>query len=306
MGLKRSLISQEKSRELQQEHAVYIISCGLHDCPCGRTEPGCDRGFFSLFIQAVYGIAFAQKNNMPYHINFGNCEYLYSDPARKSLNFWDYYFLQPLPQLGKRNKPVLNYHIEVYPLRIWNQQHFLHMHQNVVSRLKFREEVKRKLKKHAEVFKNRQVLGVQIRRTDHSGEILPVSLKRILEKVDQKIPDYDNLFVATDDSHIISLLQKRYGEKLLYHSAERSEDEQAVHLNRGIEDRYKLGLEVLVDCYCLSLCRHAILLQSNISYATLLFNPHLPYTLLERAAVKGKRLKTLFLYYLDKFGIRKW
>lgn len=306
MGLKRSLISQERLKELQQQNPVYVVSCGLHDCPCGRKEPGCSRGFFSLFIQGIYGIAFAQKHKMPYHINFGNCEYLYSDPARSSPNFWNYYFVQPLSQLKEKSHFVPNLNIEVYPLRIWDQQHIFQMHQNVVSRLQFTDEVKSMLEKRSEAFKNRKVLGVQIRCTDHSGEILPVSLKRILKEIDQQIPEHDNLFVATDDSNVILLLQERYGKKLIYHAVERSENELAVHLNRNIKDRYKLGLEVLVDCYCLSLCRHAILMQSNISYAALLFNPHLTYTLLERAAVRRKRLKTLLLYYLDKFGVRKW
>lgn len=306
MGIKRSLISQERVKELQQQNAVYTVSCGLQDCPCERKDPGCHRGFFSLFIQAVYGIAFAKRINIPYHVNFGNCEYLYSDKNRTSLNFWNYYFIQPLDQVREGTSLVPNLNMEVYPLRIWNKQHIIQLHQNVVSKLRFTDEVNQTLQKHTGFFKNQKVLGVQIRCTDHANEILPVSLKRILKTIDKEIREHDYLFVATDDSTIISLLKKRYGEKLINHPAERSENKLAVHLNSNIKDRYKLGLEVLLDCYCLSLCRNAILMQSNISYAALLFNPYLSYTLLERAAVKRKKLKTLFLFYLDNFGIRKW
>lgn len=306
MKAKRSRISPERLKDLQQHNAVYVISCGVEGCPCQNAVPACERGFFSLFLQAVYGIAFAEKNNLPYYINFGNCQYLYSDPAKGERNFWNYYFLQPLPQVPGKSTLVPNLFNEVFPLRIWDRWQIAGMNQAVVSRLQFTDEVKQMLEKHVPAFQNQNVLGVQIRCTDHSNEISPVSITRILKEIDRKIKEHDKLFVATDDSSVILLLKERYGNRLIYHEAERSGNEDAVHLNRSIKDRYRLGLEVLLDCYCLSLCRHAVLMQSNISYAALLFNPNLPYTLLERAEVKYKRAKTLFLYYLDKFGIRKW
>ena len=303
---KRSLIAPHRLKELHKRDGVYVISCGTDDCPCGRVDPGCERGFFSLFIQVVYGIAFAEKNKLPYHVNFGNCEYRYSDPTQGSINFWNYYFLQPLPGIPEKSQLVFNLFNEVYPLRIWNHRHFIEMHQQVVSQLQFSNEVDKVLKKYAERIKGQNVLGVQIRGTDHSEEVVPVSLKRILKKIDLKINTHDKLFVSTDDERVLLLLKNRYGSKLIYNEVVRSGSEIAVHSDRTIKDRYRLGLEVLADCYCLSLCRNAILLHSNISYAALLFNPYLPYTLLERAEERRKRLKTLILFYLDKFGIRKW
>lgn len=306
MKAKRSQISRERQQELQQHNGVYVVSCGLDGCPCQNIMAGCERGFFSLFLQAVYGIAFAYRNRLPYHINFGNCEYLYSDPVKESKNFWNYYFVQPLPQLPQDREIVSNLFHEIYPLRIWDQQHILQLNRTVVSRLQFTAPVKQVMERYMPVFQSQKVLGIQIRGTDHKEEVLPVSQERILKEIDRRIKGYDKLFVATDDHNIIMFLQSRYGEKFFYFEAERSSNEEAVHLNRQIKDRYRLGLEVLLDCYCLSLCSYAMLMQSNISYAALLFNPKLPYTLLERYPVKQKRMKTLLLYYLDKFGIRKW
>lgn len=306
MKVKRSQISRERQQELQQHNSVYVISCGLEGCPCQQVTPGCERGFFSLFLQAVYGIAFAYKYRLPYHVNFGNCEYLYSDPAKESRNFWNYYFLQPLPQLPEKREIIFNLFQEVFPLRIWDRQHIKQLNRTVISSLQFTTAVKQVLEKYMPVFQSQKVLGIQIRGTDHKEEVLPVSQKRILKEIDRRIKHYDKLFVATDNHHMIMLLKSRYGEKFFYVEAERSTNEEAVHLNRQIKERYRLGLEVLLDCYCLSLCRYAILMHSNISYAALLFNPQLPYTLLERYLVKQQRLKTLLLYYLDKFGIRKW
>ena len=71
------------------------------------------------------------------------------------------------------------------------------------------------------------------------------------------------------------------------------------------KDRYRLGLEVLADCYTLSACQGAILTHSNVSYGALLLNPNLPYNLLETSASQKSRQKTNFLYTLDRLGIRK-
>lgn len=285
---------------------MYTVVCEVEGCSCNEGDKICERGFFSLFIQAVYGIRFASKIGVPYYIDFGSRKYLYSDPDKEDQNFWNYYFHQPLSRISKESKAVPNLNIETYPLRIWDRSHFLQLNKEVVSRLQFKENVLKVLEEKKRTFKRYKVLGVQIRCTDHAVEILPVRLKEILKEIEKKIDRYDKLFVATDDSKVIFLLQKRFGSKLIFNEATRSGNEVAVHMNRETRNRYKLGLEVLVDCYCLSLCKHAILLQSNISYAALLFNPLLSFTLLERAKVRRKRLKTLFLFYLNKFGIRKW
>lgn len=303
----RGLISRGRLKELQLPNSVYIITfCGIDGCTCKEAEKGCSRGFFSLFLQAVNGIAFAERNGLPYYVSFGNRKSLYSDPGKEEQNFWNYYFNQPIPLLSEEVKQVNNLNIEVHPLRIWSKKHFLYLHREVVKNLRFQNDVQEILEANRNVFVKNKVLGVQIRCTDHATEVQPVCLERIFEEIAKQITEFDKLFVATDNNFVISSLQERYGEKLVCHAAERSDNDMAVHLNSSIKDRYKLGLDVLVDCYCLSLCKQVILVHSNISYAALLFNPELPYTLLERPKEKRKRLKTLFLYNLDRFGIRKW
>ena len=307
MKAKRSFISPERLKDLQKRNGIYSISfCGTDGCTCREVETMCSRGFFSLFIQAVYGIEFSKRNRIPYYVDYGSRKSCYSDPSKMDQNFWNYYFEQPFPRLENDSQSIPALDKEVHPLRIWSRKHFRYLHREVVSKLHFKNEVEEILQQKRADFTRSSVLGVQIRCTDHATEVQAVGLEKILNEISKKMASYDKLFVATDDSGVLHLLKQRYGSKLMYNEAVRSENELAVHSVRSIGDRYKVGLEVLVDCYCLSLCRGTLLLHSNISYAALLFNPNLPYTLLERAKERRKRLKTLFLYYLNQFGIRKW
>ncbi|HEX5171280.1 MAG TPA: hypothetical protein VFW11_19020 [Cyclobacteriaceae bacterium] len=303
---KRSKIDSLRRLELQDDRAVYVITCGIKGCVCGREDIECGRGFFSLFIQAAYGIQFSHRASVPYHVDYGNLNYRYSDSKRADSNFWNYYFNQPIKSIDNDLKPVINRFIELYPLKIWSRQHFREVNKEVIRHLEFTKNLKLRVEEAIDRLKGKTVLGVHIRLTDHADEISPVKFEKYLSMIDKHIYHYDLLFVATDDQHALKELQNKYGQKVIYNDATRSEDNQPVHLNDAIEHRATLGFEVFIDCYCLSLCKKVILNHSNVSYSALLFNPELPYILMERVKPKIKRLKTLLLYYLNHWGIRKW
>ena len=304
MNPRRGELQEGKLSEIRQG-GVYTICCFVNDCPCEAKSSTCPRGFFSLFIQAVYGIELAKRYGIPYYVDFGNHAYLYSDPSRREQNFWNYYLEQTgvAPAYLTKASFVRNSFSEIYPYRIWRRGHFLKLHRSVISELQFSDSLKRQFEEKKLFYGANKVLGVQIRRTDHSQEIEPVDLTVFLDLIDRKLARFDYLFVATDDSNLIEQLSQRYADKLIYNHVARSVNHEAVHSNLGIADRYRLGVEALIDCYCLSLCTHSILMQSNISYAALLFNPTLSYTLLEKAGFITK-LKRSLRYYLDEIKMR--
>jgi hypothetical protein len=296
MEPKKWMLSDTRLEKFQAKE-VYTVCCHVSDCPCESKSAICPRGFFSLFIQAIYGIDLANRYGLSYYIDFGNHTYLYTDPARQDRNVWNYYFEQT-----DSNKPapahiVRNSFNEVYPLRIWRRKHFFRLN-NVVRQLVFKKEIEQKLLEKEEYFNAHKILGVQIRRTDHSQEVEPVPTETFCREIDKRLHKYDYLFVSTDDNKTLDLLKKQYGSKLVFNEVNRSDTQHAVHSNLSFSNRYKLGEEAILDCYCLSLCKHAILIQSNISYAALLFNPKLSYTLLEVTGVRD-RLKRRVHSYLD-------
>ena len=110
--------------------------------------------------------------------------------------------------------------------------------------------------------------------------------------------------MATDDAHALKAMRKEFGDYIICNDARRSTDGAPLHRNHPAQDRYGLGVEALLDAYCLSFCQKAILLHSNLSYAALLFNPALDYLLLETPKHRVKRLQTSLIYHLDHLGIR--
>ncbi len=306
---KRSIVSPERLLRLKSKESLYVVSCVIDFCHCNRETEGCQRGFFSLFLQAITGLYFSQNHNLKCQIDFGNMKSLFSEPQKfgNDLNFWNYYFEQPFDVNGKGNEPILNEMYETYPLRIWDRSYFQKLNEVVKKYVVFKNPLADELAKKRVLFGQNKVLGIHIRKTDHSGEIEPVDTAIILGTIKKELKIYDKLFVATDDAKTLALLEREFSkDRIISNKVTRSNDDEAIHTNMKNTDRYQLGFDAILDCYCLSLCDKTILTHSNLSYSSLLFNPKQQYILLETRKSKFKRLKTLLLYHLDRLGIRKW
>lgn len=305
-GEKRNVITKDRRRVLQEPGVIYTVRCPGTQCDCAHFGAECRRGFFSLWIQAVYGMCFAADLGIPCSINFDDKPYLYSHPEKYKgdLNFWNYYYLQPEGPGEKRIIP--NRYIENYPLRIWNRSFFRKVNRTGVVDLVAKEDVQSYISQLTKNVKKQATLGVHIRRTDHYSEVEMIPMEQYLKVMEKQARKYDKFFISTDDNNVLDLMQKEFGKnRLIYQQAIRSNNEDPIHTNMQHKDRYRLGLEVLADCYTLSACQGAILTHSNVSYGSLLLNPNLPYNLLETSASQKSRQKTNFLYTLDRLGIRK-
>lgn len=301
---KRSIVSPERAAELAKAK-LYVITCGIQGCACGQQDETCERGFFSLFIQAIYGIDFAARHDLSYHVDFGNMRYCYTDSQQQDANWWNYYFQQPVAQRPAHLPSAVNLFHELYPIPIWERSHFRRMNRHV-QKLVFQDAVVEHIDSARKILIDRNALGVHVRRTDHPDSILPVELGDYYRAIDKLIDKHDMLFLSTDDEHVVRDFRKRYGSKVHCNDVKRSSDTRAVHRNFEHDDRWRLGLDVLTDCLCLASCNKLVLTFSNVSYAALLFNPELSYTLLEKPRTTIRRYKTLIVYFLDKWGIRKW
>ncbi len=301
-SLKRNHPSPVRLDELKQANS-YQISCQEDHCDCSDFGSRCRRGFFSLWLQAIYGMKFAQRYNLTAKVDFSTPLSLYGDPQRNQgmTNFWDYYYQQ-----GKSDGEfVINKSRESYPLRIWERAHFKAHHQ-IVKRLTLTSRVHQYLQNLQHKISDHRVLGLHIRLTDHSQEVEPVGLKPYLQIMHKAQHKYDKFYIATDDQRVIDRMREQWGDqRIVYQTASRSDGEQAVHTNLSLPDRYQLGLEALADCFMLSWCQHSILVHSNLSYAALMLNPKLAYTLLETGVSRRSRWRTSLVYWLDRWGIRK-
>jgi len=184
---KKHQVSAARLSDLKREDNIYIICCITPDCTCQEYfKKHCHRGFFSLFLQTLYGIRFSIRHTLHYYIDFGNGQYAYSDPEKfdGDRNFWNYYFEQPLqrPDVLNANVATINLHYETYPLRIWNNKFIKELHNIFTRYVKLNKDVKATIDNKLIAFKQKKILGVHIRGSDHFTEIEPVSIKMAKEQ----------------------------------------------------------------------------------------------------------------------------
>jgi len=304
---KRSLLSSDRLKQLKQKNAKYIVTCHKDEFFCENHPDGkCTRGFFSLFLQVVYGIGFAKRHGLPLYVDFGNLNYPYSqsDGNNASNNFWEALVSQP--SLKETDKPVVNKQFEVYPLRIWNRNHLRQLNELMRSGIEFNLALKAKINEIKIKMAKVKTLGIHFRKTDHFLEVRPASDAAFFRQIVKKILAFDQLFVATDDSDLLVKLEEKFPGKILAYDCVRSTGSLSVHLNEAHKDGLLLAKEALLDCITLSYCDELILSPSNLSYAALVFNPEVKYTIVESKAATWNRLKTLLAFHLDRLGIRKW
>ncbi|WP_162417417.1 O-fucosyltransferase family protein [Cyclobacterium roseum] len=303
---KRSAISPERRRELQIKNACYVITCYKDEFLCKDHPNGrCDRGFFSLFLQVLYGMAFAKKYDLPYRVDFSNVQYAYSGNENSDpINFWEALMVQGSPSPGFN--PIINLRYETHPLRIWNRHFIRSLHQTLQSEIRLQDKLLEKVDAIKQRFKGFKILGLHARRTDHPTEVPPVSERVLINTIEKRIPAFDRLFVATDDAAFLEMLKTKFPQKVLAHDFIRSANQKAIHDHGGSTNGILLGEQALLDCLSLSFCQELILSPSNLSYAALVFQPETPYTLAESGAAAWSRRKTLLAYRLNQWGIRKW
>jgi hypothetical protein len=156
------------------------------------------------------------------------------------------------------------------------------MHDILVKNAYFSNEIYQQIK--ASSIITGQTLGVHIRGTDHTmhGKILGIDA--IIKNINYELNhfQYENIFVATDESANLNLLIRQYGTKIIYNQKiTRSENRNAIHFS-NYEDREKLATDVLLDCISLSSCHKILITSSNVSSFALVLNKNLMYHYMDK------------------------
>jgi hypothetical protein len=88
------------------------------------------------------------------------------------------------------------------------------------------------------------------------------------------------LLVATDESDFIEFMRREFPDRVVsVESAPRARaGGRAVHLDRTAASNYAKGKSALVDCLLLASTNYLVKGRSNLSDASLAFNPRLPYS----------------------------
>ena len=103
-------------------------------------------------------------------------------------------------------------------------------------------------------------------------------VRRVLEAA---APRAYQIFVATDEIDCLEFMHRQFGDRVLaLDDAPRVRPhQQAVHLDRSLSvSKYQKGRSALVDCLLLAGVSYLVKGRSNLSDASLAFNPQLPYS----------------------------
>jgi hypothetical protein len=94
-------------------------------------------------------------------------------------------------------------------------------------------------------------------------------------------PSAYQLFVATDELDCLEFMRREFGDRVLFldEAPRVHPHQQAVHLDLTLPvANYQKGKSAIVDCLVLAATSYLIKGRSNLSDASLAFNPQLPYS----------------------------
>lgn len=268
-------------------------------------------GFFSQFLQVIGTLAILEPKN-PKYTSIAYFNHLFTYWSREGYNGrtngWDYYF-EPLS--GSRLHEVIG--IDDQRLQLYTHEDFAKLKfeniyfssdywsqitgaygdmteaQKALSAritnhyVRLNASVKKKLDEvKGTLFGSSDVIGVHFRSTDKGSEITGclkfpfLGPEHYQSRVDQYLDGHPGacIFLATDWSEILNQFKSRYGKRLLYTSASRS-DLASIPPHSSADP--KMGEEVLIETLLLSSCKHMVHGISNVSAAALCFNPDLPH-----------------------------
>lgn len=126
---------------------------------------------------------------------------------------------------------------------------------------------------------NNDCLGIHFRGTDHSGHIDRVDIEIFFKFVENEIEKFNfkKIFIATDEENVIEKFENKFSElEVIYNDTIKSDSNLPLHFsNFSLEDKIKLGDQVLLDSHSISMCKSVIGKTSNIINYARILNPNL-------------------------------
>ncbi len=248
------------------------------------SSPPYNPGMFSVFHTVLGALNFYDSGLCSgLTVNFGK-QGLYYD-KNHGLNWWDYYF-KPI-HLGTQKKDVkaftqdemVNFAMQAqYKMPRMKKQELIQKY------IIIKAHIEKKIEKFIqEKFKKNFMIGIHYRGTDKLSEASAVSYAHVHKTIEEiEKPKKWKLFVATDDARFIEYMHKKFPSKILTIDALRSKNGQPVHYAERVKN-YKKGEDALLDSILLSRCDILVKMASNLSDASMSFNPQLPVMHLNKA-----------------------
>jgi hypothetical protein len=271
-------------------------------------------GLFSEFHSVLGALRYAETHGAAgVRVQFRSP--LYDEPGRGP-NWWTYFFERDaMPMsVGNGAAPEVNLNAVVtkygrfggfsdivggtlahlYPVSYGVDRASLHrlISTHIAVRAEILEEVRRFVAQRFEP--DAFVVGVHYRGTDSTHRLTgalthyrtsPVPYEAYADEVHRVLeaaaPAAYQVFLATDEIDCVEFMRRRFGARVvvLEDAPRVRPHEQAVHLNRTMTvSNYQKGKSALVDALLLAAVSYLVKGRSNLSDASLAFNPSLPFS----------------------------
>jgi len=252
-------------------------------------------GFFSNLLMILDNLKFCEMRNMKPILRMRN--FIYTDGRDK---LWNHYF-QPINDSATEGIISWSDFFKVYPFILVNAigaAVFWEMEQRKQDtkdhRIAVNDICKRyifpsdNIKNIIDDFKeknfNGKILGVHVRGCDYGF----YDMNAYINKINEKISNYDKIYLATDNFETLNLLKGIYGDKLFHYETDiRMPNFKGPVLCFNTDDKLKHGEDVLIEMFLLSNCDHLISINSNVPLFALYYNKDLSYDMVHRSGGGG-------------------
>lgn len=218
-------------------------------------------------------------------INFSNI--YYSKEMNKLNSFYQYFYdkTDDSIQIPENNYNILDIHKKINNIDS-SELYFNNTLRLIVNRIIYKylhlnDSVNNLINEfYVNNIKNKNILGIQIRRTDHHHHGRIVNINKFYEIIENNYNNYDGFFVMSDDGNIIDYLKEKYDKIIILPNVYRSYSNIAVHYINEF-DNYKKGLDIILETYLLSKCSKIIATNSNISLFAICLNNEIEFNLID-------------------------
>lgn len=251
-----------------------------------------NEGFFSIFRRTLNGLYFSDFiNAVPYIFYTQDFLYCEKHEINGAENPFEYYFEQVSnisQEEVSQSKLVIDYSIGnnrlaeslnyKYGISYHVQDEYIEALGNVMRKyIRLNKPTCKYIYDSINrVIHSKKTLAIHVRGTDyrkhykfHPNMLQPSDYFPIIDKAIEE-EGFEQIFLATDDSEMLSLFKVRYNSMLVYYDdVFRGNNSEGVHTSNANREHhhYLLGLEVLRDMYTLAACDGFIAGMSQVSMA---------------------------------------
>jgi hypothetical protein len=247
-------------------------------------------GFFSDFINVLNHLAWASENNISLVVYWDKTSrYFVPEGFRNSFNAWEYYFYQVSAATYKKGDTI-NRRFKLISPQFWcinpSQDKRITAKKIIDRFIHIKPEIKEKIEEfYSTHMKGKKVIGIHWRGTDKKNEAIQVPIFEILDEANKHASEADCFLVASDEALFIEESKKILRLPVIVYDCFRSTTTEALHLMNNGPCKALLGEDVLIETQLLSRCNLFIHTYSNVSLATLYFNPFLKNIFLSKKII---------------------